>query len=310
MRPSIVVLLGATAVGKTALSIALAKAMRAEIISCDSMLLYRGFDIGTAKPTAEERGGIEHHLLDCLEPRDTFNVTDFCRLAEERIADISARGKLPLLVGGTGLYMKSLLEGYAFNTMKENPPYRVSLESLAAERGNAHLHRLLQAVDPETAARLHENDTRRVIRALEVARGSERISQARTSSSPIYPCYVIGLTRPRAEIYGRIHRRVDQMLADGLLKEIQGLLAAGVPMDAQAMQAIGYKELIPYLLGDCSLDDAVEELKKNTRHFAKRQLTWFRKMPYIHWYEASTEQDMLLRRILWDIQRHRESEVS
>lgn len=309
MKPFIVILLGATAVGKTALSIALAKALDAEIISCDSMLLYRGFDIGTAKPTPAERGGIEHHLLDCLEPQDTFNVTDFCRLAEKCIAEIAARGKLPLLVGGTGLYMKSLLEGYNFNTATSDSVYRRQLERLAAARGNAYLHARLQSIDPKTAARLHENDIRRIIRALEVASSNEQISQTRRSASPIYPSYVIGLTRPRAEIYQRIHQRIDQMLADGLLEETQALLDAGIPLDAQAMQAIGYKEIIPYLLGHNSLDEAIDTLKKNTRHFAKRQLTWFRKMPYIHWYEAATAPDLLLQRVLWDIRRHSQSEV-
>ncbi|WP_338622695.1 tRNA (adenosine(37)-N6)-dimethylallyltransferase MiaA [Selenomonas sp. TAMA-11512] len=309
MKSFIVVLLGATAVGKTALSILLAKALHAEIISCDSMLLYQGFDIGTAKPTVDERQGIPHHLLDCLEPGASFNAANFCRLSQEKMREISSRGNLPLLVGGTGLYMKSFLEGYAFNTTKENASYRKYLESIALEKGNSHLHQLLQTVDLKTAERLHKNDTRRIIRALEVARENEQISQEKASTLPIYPSFVIGITRPRKEIYDRIHKRIDQMLSDGLLEEIRRLLASGVPADTQAMQAIGYKELIPYLFGDVSLEDAVQELKKNTRHFAKRQITWFRKMPYIHWYEASQDQDVLLRKIIWDIKHCKESEA-
>ncbi|BEU87861.1 hypothetical protein TAMA11512_13250 [Selenomonas sp. TAMA-11512] len=205
--------------------------------------------------------------------------------------------------------MKSFLEGYAFNTTKENASYRKYLESIALEKGNSHLHQLLQTVDLKTAERLHKNDTRRIIRALEVARENEQISQEKASTLPIYPSFVIGITRPRKEIYDRIHKRIDQMLSDGLLEEIRRLLASGVPADTQAMQAIGYKELIPYLFGDVSLEDAVQELKKNTRHFAKRQITWFRKMPYIHWYEASQDQDVLLRKIIWDIKHCKESEA-
>ena len=305
-KARLVVLIGPTAVGKTALSLALARRLDAEIISGDSMLFYRGFDIGTAKPTKEERAAVPHHFIDILAPEASFNVMDFQRLAREEIGRIAARGKLPLVVGGTGLYIKSLLEGYVFNETSGDRAYREKLERLAQEKGKAFVHGLLQEADPEAAARLHINDFRRVVRALEVASlGNEHISEQREAAGGelAYDAYVIGLRRERQALYARIEERVDAMLEAGLADEVRSLLAEGVPRDCPAMKGIGYREMLAYLAGSMDLPLAAEEIKKATRHFAKRQLTWFRKMPYVHWYAASQGEELLLEKICTDIRR-------
>ena len=305
-KARLVVLIGPTAVGKTALSLALARRLDAEIISGDSMLFYRGFDIGTAKPTKEERAAVPHHFIDILAPEASFNVMDFQRLAREEIGRIAARGKLPLVVGGTGLYIKSLLEGYVFNETSGDRAYREKLERLAQEKGKAFVHGLLQEADPEAAARLHVNDFRRVVRALEVASlGNEHISEQREAAGGelAYDAYVIGLRRERQALYARIEERVDAMLEAGLADEVRSLLAEGVPRDCPAMKGIGYREMLAYLAGSMDLPLAAEEIKKATRHFAKRQLTWFRKMPYVHWYAASQGEELLLEKICTDIRR-------
>ena len=305
-KERLVVLIGPTAVGKTALSLALARRLDAEIISGDSMLFYRGFDIGTAKPTKEERAAVPHHFIDILAPEASFNVMDFQRLAREEIGRIAARGKLPLVVGGTGLYIKSLLEGYVFNETSGDRAYREKLERLAQEKGKAFVHGLLQEADPEAAARLHVNDFRRVVRALEVASlGNEHISEQREAAGGdlAYDAYVIGLRRERQALYARIEERVDAMLEAGFADEVRSLLAEGVPRDCPAMKGIGYREMLAYLAGSMDLSLAAEEIKKATRHFAKRQLTWFRKMPYVHWYAASQGEELLLEKICTDIRR-------
>ena len=305
-KERLVVLIGPTAVGKTALSLALARRLDAEIISGDSMLFYRGFDIGTAKPTKEERAAVPHHFIDILAPEASFNVMDFQRLAREEIGRIAARGKLPLVVGGTGLYIKSLLEGYVFNETSGDRAYREKIERLAQEKGKAFVHGLLQEADPEAAARLHVNDFRRVVRALEVASlGNEHISEQREAAGGglAYDAYVIGLRRERQALYARIEERVDAMLEAGLADEVRSLLAEGVPRDCPAMKGIGYREMLAYLAGSMDLPLAAEEIKKATRHFAKRQLTWFRKMPYVHWYAASQGEELLLEKICTDIRR-------
>ena len=305
-KERLVVLIGPTAVGKTALSLALARRLDAEIISGDSMLFYRGFDIGTAKPTKEERAAVPHHFIDILAPEASFNVMDFQRLAQEEIGRIAARGKLPLVVGGTGLYIKSLLEGYVFNETSGDRAYREKLERQAQEKGKAFVHGLLQEADPEAAARLHINDFRRVVRALEVASlGNEHISEQREAAGGelAYDAYVIGLRRERQALYARIEERVDAMLEAGFADEVRSLLAEGVPRDCPAMKGIGYREMLAYLAGSMDLPLAAEEIKKATRHFAKRQLTWFRKMPYVHWYAASQGEELLLEKICTDIRR-------
>lgn len=291
----LIVVLGPTAVGKTALSIALAKRFSTEVISGDSMLIYRNMDIGTAKPSIEEQDGVVHHLVDIIEPTESFDVTTFIEMARAKIREINERGQVPILAGGTGLYIKALLEGYQFNVTPQNEAFRQEMETVAREQGVEELHRRLAEVQPETAARLHPNDIRRVIRALEVATfGGETVSQEKEDETAcLYDVAVIGLISERSLLYERINQRVDQMMADGLLDEVKGLLESGVPADAQSMKGIGYKELVAYLDGKCTLEEAVDEIKKGTRHFAKRQFTWYRKMPYIDWYEVKTKKDII-----------------
>ncbi|SEA19377.1 tRNA (adenosine(37)-N6)-dimethylallyltransferase MiaA [Selenomonas ruminantium] len=288
-KEKLIVILGPTAVGKTDLSIELAKKIDTEIISGDSMLFYRGFDIGSAKPSVEERRGIVHHLVDNLEPWESFNVTDFVREGQQLIHALNAQGKIPIIAGGTGLYIKALLEGYEFNETADHSDYRQELTALAEEKGRGYIHGLLQKADPEAAERIHANNLRRVIRALEVAHfGGEQISQQKEygEGDLAYDVYVVGLNRERQGLYQRINERVELMFAAGLEAEVKTLLAGGVTRDMQAMQGIGYKETAAYLAGEMTREEAVDLIKKSTRHFAKRQLTWFRKMPYIHWYMA------------------------
>ena len=288
-KEKLIVILGPTAVGKTDLSIELAKELQTEIISGDSMLFYRGFDIGSAKPALVERQGIVHHLVDNLEPWENFNVTDFVREAKLLIHELNAQGKIPIIAGGTGLYIKALLEGYEFNETADHSDYRQQLTALAEEKGRDYIHGLLQAADPEAAERIHQNNLRRVIRALEVAHfGGEQISRQKEygEGDLCYNVYVAGLNRERQGLYERINKRVELMFAAGLEQEVQRLLKQGITREMQAMQGIGYKETAAYLAGEMSREAAVELIQKSTRHFAKRQLTWYRKMPYIHWYMA------------------------
>ncbi len=287
----LIVIIGPTAIGKTKVSIDLAKKFRTEIISGDSMLLYRGMNIGTAKPTPEEQSGIKHHLIDCLNPDQAFSVTDFQQIASNHISNINAKGLIPILAGGTGLYVKALLEGYEFNSTPSNDSLRVELETIAKNRGNIYLHQKLFEVAPDVAQRLHPNDLRRVIRALEIHHESgDHISQSKQSDSLnrlMYDTVVIGLTVDRSILYNRINERVDSMIANGLIKEVSFLLEKGIPPTAQAMQGIGYKEIVAYLQGETDLPTAIDNIKKATRHFAKRQLTWYRKMPYIDWFDVN-----------------------
>ena len=284
------VLTGPTASGKTAFSIQLAKKHDCEIICMDSMQIYRGMDIGTAKPTSEEMQGIVHHMLDVADPREAFSVARYQEMAEECISDILARGKRPLLVGGTGLYLRALRQPMTMGDVSGDAKVREELENIAAsEGGRERLHDMLAAVDPETALRLHINDVRRVVRALEVYRltgvAFSRQPQLQTDSRFSYR--VATLTMDRALLYSRIEQRVDVMLAQGLMNEVQSLLKAGVPANCQAMKAIGYKEIIPYLEGNVSLDETISLLKLNTRHYAKRQLTWMRREDDVLWVDAT-----------------------
>lgn len=308
-REKLLVILGPTASGKTELSINIAKKLRTEIISGDSMLVYRDFNIGTAKPNVEEMAGIKHHMIDILPPTASFNLMDFLEQVKAIITRLNQEGRVPMLVGGTGLYIQSLLEGYELNKQREDNEYRQYLEKLAEEKGKSYVHAMLEQVDPETAARLHVNDFRRVIRALEVKHlGGEQISDAK-STEPVYDAYVIGLSWERSQLYERINQRVDIMLANGLLTEIRQLLTSGVSPYVQAMKGIGYKELLPVLLAETvtneALQAAIDKLKQNSRHFAKRQLTWYRRMPYIHWYQPALYETKkeLQQNIMWDVQR-------
>lgn len=280
----ILVICGPTASGKTALAVECARLLDGEIISCDALLVYRGLNIGTAKPTVEERGGIPHYLIDVCDPREEFSVSDFERLALPVLDDITARGKTPVLCGGTGFYLNALLYRRSFGQAPADRSVREGYEAIAAERGRTYLHSLLEEVDPESARLLHENDVKRVVRALEIyALTGRKKSEQNDGNQPRFPFEAFAFDYPREELYARIERRVEAMLSDGLVEEVKGLLAGGVPENAQCMQGIGYKEVVE-CLKNCDLNSTMSDIiKKNTRNYAKRQLTFFRKTENLHW---------------------------
>ena len=288
MQERLAVILGPTATGKSHCAIEVAKRLDGEIISGDSMLFYRGMNIGTAKPTAAELASVPHHLVDILDPADPFSVVEFKARAEELISDINSRGKLPIIAGGTGLYIKAVLEDYAFSSVDEDAELRQRLEQMAQDKGNGALHAYLAELDPVAAERLHMNNTRRVIRAIETALQGEEVPQHGAAEMPYDAC-VFGLNMERGLLYDRINRRVDVMLEQGLVEEVRQLLAAGVPTDCQSMQSIGYRQMVWYLQEGMPYELAVEKLKQATRNFAKRQITWYKKMPYIHWFDLPAE---------------------
>ena len=296
---SLAVIAGPTGVGKTASSIEIAKKLDGEIICCDSMQIYKGMDIGTAKVTAEEAQGIPHHMVDIVPPEQNFSVCDYARMCKEQIEDISRRGKLPIMVGGTGLYIDTVVDGIDFADSCTDESYRREMEALAESKGCEYLHSLLADVDAESAASIHPNNIKRVIRALEYYKFtgkpiSEHNRESKLTPSPYRYSYIC-LTRDREELYRRIDMRVDIMLSDGLVDEVKALIDAGVPSDCTAMQAIGYKEVAEYLAGDTDIDTMVETLKRNTRRYAKRQLTWFRRRSDVDFVNLSEETDCVSR---------------
>ncbi len=279
---------GPTASGKTALSLDFAEKTGGEILCMDSMQIYKGMDIGTAKPTPEERARVPHHLLDLVSPSDSFSVADYQRLAQPLLESLP----VPILVGGTGLYLKALSLPMELGATVGDEAVRARYEAVAAERGNEALHALLQERDPVSAARLHPNDVRRVVRALEVLELTGKPISAQVlpsyDDSP-YSFTLFALDWPRDVLYRRINRRVDQMMDEGLSDEVADLRDKGVPADAQAMQGLGYKELLSCFRGEISLPDAVELIKQRTRNYAKRQLTWFRADKRIRWLPADED---------------------
>ena len=283
----LLVIAGPTASGKTGLSVQLARHFGAEVISADSMQIYQGMAIGTAQPTLEERQGVSHHLMGFLQPGEQFSVADYVALAREKIADIHRRGRLPLLVGGTGLYISSLIDNITFAETGSSQQIREKYQAIAAREGNAHVLGLLRRVDPATADTLHENNIGRVIRALEIYEltgvpMSRHRELSRQSPSPYRLCY-LGLDyRERQTLYGRINLRVEQMVAAGLLEEAKALFRS--PWSATASQAIGYKELLPYFQGSDTLENCLEQIKMQSRRYAKRQLTWFRRDNRVQWF--------------------------
>jgi len=285
----LLVIVGPTAVGKTALAIALAQALGGEIVSADSRQVYRGMDIGTAKPSAAERAAAPHHLIDVVDPDEEFSLARYQDLATEAIAEIAARGRLPLLVGGTGQYLAALLEGWQIPRVAPQPELRAALEREAAQLGAAALHARLALADPAAAAGILPTNVRRVIRALEVYELTGRpISEQQQKHPPPYRAKTLWLTRPVAELYDRIDARVDAMLAAGLVAEVRGLAERGFGWELPAMSGLGYREFQPYFAGQATLEDAVMRLKFDTHAFARRQPGWFRRLPAITQLPADT----------------------
>jgi len=284
---NIICIAGPTASGKTALAVELAKELGGEVVSCDSMQVYRRMDIGTAKPTQDEMQGVPHHMLDVAEPNEDFSVSRYCETASRIVDDILARGKTAIIAGGTGLYMDSLIKGNDFAPFPSTG-MREKLEAQADAEGMEAMLALLGSIDPEAAARLHPADRKRIIRALEVYyETGQTITEHNRKTQAIPPKYNplwLGLDfEDRAELYSRIDKRVDMMLEAGLIQEIQNLLASGIPAKCTAMQAIGYKEFVDALSGNISIAEAADQVRLSSRHYAKRQLTWFRRNSRMHW---------------------------
>ena len=314
-KKPLLILTGPTAVGKTALSIQLAKAVGGEIVSADSMQVYRHMDIGSAKVTEEEMEGIPHYLIDVLDPQDDFNVATFQTLARQAIDEIYSHGNIPIITGGTGFYIQALLYDIDFKENNEKNPIRKELEQLAKELGDkapGTLHEKLSHIDPEAARQIHANNIKRVIRAIEYfeqtgEKISEHNEEMHQKESPYNFLYYV-LTRDRKTLYERIDKRVDIMIANGLVKEIEKLKAMGCHRGQTSMQGLGYKEILDYLDGSCTLDEAVYILKRDTRHFAKRQLTWFRRERDVRWLDLDRYQgntDLILKDILKDCEEKR-----
>lgn len=287
-RPFLVVLLGPTAVGKTELAIALAERIHGEIISADSRLFYRGMDIGTAKPSLAERERIPHHLIDVADPDETWSLAVFHRAAREKVSEIWGRGQIPLLVGGTGQFIRAVTEEWSLPAQAPNATLRTILESWGRQIGAGELHRKVGILDPEAALHIEPNNLRRSVRALEVVLlTGRRFSEQRQKRPSPYDICQIGLTRPREELFRRVDERIDQMMAAGLVDEVRSLLDKGYGAELPAMSAIGYREVCAYLSGAITLDDAVMLMKRYTRRFIRRQANWFKESdPTIHWFTA------------------------
>ena len=292
MKKPLVVLTGPTAVGKTKLSISLAKALNGEIISADSMQVYKYMDIGSAKITEKEMDGVPHHLIDVLSPFEEFHIVRFQELAKKAMEDIYNRGKTPVFVGGTGFYIQAITKDIDFTEGEEDKQYREELSRLAAEKGNEFLHEMLREVDKKSAEEIHANNVKRVIRALEFYKEngfpiSQHNEEQKQNETPYNLAYFV-LNAPRDLLYERIDRRVDKMMENGLVKEVQKLKDMGCRREMTSMQGLGYKEILSFLDGEIPLDEAVRILKRDTRHFAKRQLTWFRRESNVVWVDKDT----------------------
>lgn len=310
IKKPLIILTGPTAVGKTKASIGLAKAIGGEIISADSMQVYKHMDIGSAKIRSADMDGVPHHLVDVLEPWEEFHVVKFKQMAKEAMEGIYSRGHIPILVGGTGFYIQALLYDIDFTENDSNTQYREYLERLAKEKGTAFLHHMLLKVDAKAAEDIHENNVKRVIRALEFyeqtgTKISEHNEKERQKESPYQFAYFV-LCDDRAHLYERIDRRVDQMIEEGLVKEIKALKERGCRRDMVSMQGLGYKEMFACLDGEMSLDDAIYIIKRDTRHFAKRQITWFKREKDVIWLNKQDYQyneDVLLNQMLEELKK-------
>ncbi len=298
----VIVIVGPTAVGKTRVSIELAKRIGGEIISADSMQVYRYMDIGTAKPTLDEMEGIKHYLIDVVHPKDEFNAAKYRDMALECIREVTGKNKIPIIVGGTGLYVSTVVDNIEFSETIADKEYREKLQETADNLGTGILYEQLRQVDSKAAEKIHPNDTRRIIRALEVYKFTGKpISYHQKVSRrnpPEYDFIIIGLTMDRAKLYERINLRVDKMVAEGLEDEVRGLVDLGVDFKDTSMQGLGYKEMAQYCLGTKSREEVIETIKRDSRRYAKRQLTWFRRDERILWIDADAQLETILKKIL------------
>lgn len=293
MLEKIVAVVGPTASGKTSLAIELAKKLDGEVVSCDSMQIYKHMDIGTAKPTADEQRAAVHHMIDIVEPSVRFSVAEFTQRARQCIDEVLSRGKVPVLAGGTGLYLDSIIENVVFPDIGEDPSFREEMAEKARESGNEAVHRLLAEKDPEAAEKIHPNNLRRVIRALEICHlTGKTFTQVNRESKrePVYDALIFGIDAEREVLYERINRRVDKMVDEGLTEEVRKLMEMGIGRDTTAMQAIGYKELADFFDGRLTFDEAIEKIKMESRRYAKRQLTWFRRNSEIVWVKPDEDE--------------------
>jgi len=311
----IIAIIGPTAVGKTALSFKLAERFQTELVSADAYQVYKGMDIGTAKATKDELATYRHHLIDIIEPNEDFSAAAFQEAARTTIEDLHERGKIPILVGGTGLYVQSLLEGYEFKAKRHSKEERQAASSRIAALSEEELKAYITektGYEPPDWHELLSNSHRlvRLVGAIEKGEGAAAVMPQK-AGGPLYHAFVIGLSLPRQVLYERIEKRIDAMIESGWIDEVQQLLQDGVLPEAQAMKAIGYKELVLYLDGQLSLEAASELIKKRTRHFAKRQMTWFKRMPYIRWYEKDdfVTEDELASAVIQDIENEWGSKV-
>jgi tRNA dimethylallyltransferase len=291
-RSPLIIILGPTGIGKTSLAIHLAKSINGEVISADSRYFYRGMDIGTAKPGLEELQGVPHHLIDVADPDESWSLGKFKREAIKKVEQILSRGKIPLLVGGTGQYLRAITEGWVVPEIEPDDALRIVLEGWAAEIGADGLYRRLQLVDPIAAENILPGNLRRTIRALEVIfKTGERFSDQRRREQVPYDIFQVGLTMPREQIYRRVEKRVDQMIQAGFVDEVAGLLAKGYSSQLSSMSAIGYRQLMEYLNGNLTMEEAVEETKRVTKKFVRRQSNWFKSTdPKINWFDLSQDQ--------------------
>lgn len=289
----LIVITGPTASGKTAMSVEVAKVLGAEIVNADSMQIYKYMDIGTAKPTVEERQGVPHHLIDIVNPDEQFSVARYCQCAKQAIDSIHAKGKPAVMVGGTGLYVDSLVNNIQFSEIEPDEQYRTKMDLLADEKGNGHIYNMLMEIDPGSAKKISVSDRKRIIRALEVYHLTGKTitwhnEQSKSVPSP-YNTTMFAIDVEREVLYDKINRRVDIMMDMGLLEEVKSIIDMGIGKDTTAMQAIGYKEIVQYLDGEITLEEAVDKIKQGSRRYAKRQLTWYRRNEKVNWVKSIDE---------------------
>ncbi len=291
----VLIICGPTASGKTELAVECAKLLNSEVISADSMNVYKGLDIGTAKPTAEETGGIKHYMIDVVSPFDTFSVGDYREAAKPVLEKILSSGKIPVVCGGTGFYINSLIFEYSYGNGAVNIEVREKYKKIAEEYGCERVYEILKEKDPKSAEKIHYNDLKRVIRALEIYENGIKKSDIVDSCVPLYDYRAYSINMPREELYRRIDKRVDLMIENGLVGEVENLVKAGVDDKMQCMQGIGYKEIYAYLCGDCSLSEAIVKIKLNTHHYAKRQITFFKKLLGLKYLDNGNKRDLAKR---------------